>query len=129
MNAPAHRKDVLGRAGEEAAVRYLTRLGWQVIERNWRSPDGELDIIAFDGSEHVVCEVKTRRSLRYGAPAEAVTTAKAHRLRRLAGCWAARHGVPGGRVRVDVIGLVGDGHERGPDHPDGFAVDHLRAVC
>lgn len=129
MNAPVHRKDALGRAGEEAAVRYLEGLGWRVLERNWRTAGGELDVIAFDGSEHVVCEVKTRRDLRYGAPAEAITVAKARRLRRLASRWAAHRGVRADRVRVDVIGLVGGGPGPAGGRHDGFTVDHLRAVC
>lgn len=120
---PARRKDVLGRRGEQAAVRYLkTRLGWTVLDRNWRCPEGELDIVAFDGRRHVVCEVKTRSSLAYGAPVEAITTVKAARLRRLAGRWAEQHGVRAAEIRIDVIGLVGDG-------PDGFTVDHVREVC
>jgi putative endonuclease len=114
---------VLGRRGEQAAVRYLkTRLGWTVLDRNWRCPEGELDIVAFDGRRHVVCEVKTRSSLAYGAPVEAITTVKAARLRRLAGRWAEQHGVRAAEIRIDVIGLVGDG-------PDGFTVDHVREVC
>ena len=120
---PARRKDALGRRGEQIAARYLTvRLGWTVLERNWRCRDGELDIIAFDGRRHVVCEVKTRSGLGYGAPVEAITTAKAARLRRLAAQWARRHGVRAATVRIDVIGLVADGH-------GGFRIDHAREVC
>jgi putative endonuclease len=116
-------KDVLGRLGEDAAVRHLTGLGWTIIERNWRCPEGELDIVAHDGSELVVCEVKTRSRAAHGTPVEAVTPAKAARLRRLSGRWLASHGISGAAVvRVDVIGLVRAG-------PGRFDVDHLRAVC
>lgn len=111
----------LGRRGEAAAADYLVKLGWTILDRNWRCHDGELDIVAHDGSRHVVCEVKTRGSARFGDPLEAITAAKAARLRRLAWRWAAAHGVSGMRVRVDVLGLVSDG--------DGFSVDHLREVC
>lgn len=111
----------LGRRGEDAAAGYLTGLGWTIIERNWRCGDGELDIIAHDGRVHVVCEVKTRGSVRFGDPLEAITTDKAARLRRLAFRWAAEHNVSGTPVRVDVLGLVSDG--------DGFSIDHLREVC
>ncbi|WP_119729293.1 YraN family protein [Thermomonospora amylolytica] len=121
-----NRKQSLGRRGEESAARYLAdRLGWTIVERNWRCPEGELDIVAYDGTRHVVCEVKTRSGTVFGAPVEAVTRAKAARLRRLAGRWAAQHGVPAATVRVDVIGLVlaprGD--------RSGFELDHLRGVC
>lgn len=111
----------LGRRGEDAAVRYLTGLGWTILDRNWRCPEGELDIIAHDGRGHVVCEVKTRRSARFGDPFDAITVEKAARLRRLAWRWAAAHGVGGAPMRVDALGLIGDG--------DAFAIDHLKEVC
>jgi putative endonuclease len=111
----------LGSRGEDAAVEYLARKGWTVLERNWRCPEGELDIIAHDGTRHVVCEVKTRSSTDYGDPMEAITRQKAARLRRLAWQWASAHGVPGSDVGVDVLGLVTD--------RDGFVIDHLREVA
>jgi putative endonuclease len=115
-------KDILGRRGEEAAVRHLTGLGWRILDRNWRCTEGELDIVARDGAELVVCEVKTRSSVDYGTPVEAVTPAKAERLRRLAVRWLVAHAVGGVAVRIDVVGLVADG-------PNRFTVDHLRGVC
>jgi putative endonuclease len=134
MDAPINPKDALGRRGEGAAIRYLTRrLGWTILDRNWRCRDGELDLVAYDGYRHVVCEVKTRSSLAYGTPAEAVTTVKAARLRRLAGRWADEHGVRATSIRIDVIGLVATGGTTGACDADedleGFAVDHLREVC
>lgn len=111
----------LGRRGEDAAADYLVRLGWTILDRNWRCREGELDIVAHDGLRHVVCEVKTRGSARFGDPLEAITTQKAERLRRLAWRWASAHGVSGGAVRVDVLGLLSEG--------DDFSIDHLREVC
>jgi putative endonuclease len=115
-------KTTLGRRGEEAAARYLTGLGWHIIDRNWRCPNGELDLVARDGAGLVVCEVKTRSTLRFGSPVEAVDNAKAARLRRLAERWAAEHGYRGAAVRIDVIGLVAGARGQ-------YTVDHLRAVC
>lgn len=115
-------KDVLGRRGEEAAARHLAALGWRILDRNWRCSEGEIDIVARDGPDLVVCEVKTRSSTDYGTPVEAVTPAKARRLRRLAARWLVANGVGGATVRIDVIGLVADG-------PSRFTVDHLRGVC
>ncbi|QXJ24890.1 YraN family protein [Actinomadura graeca] len=111
----------LGRRGEEAAAAYLAKLGWSILDRNWRCPEGELDIVAHDGAAHVACEVKTRSSARFGDPLDAITPIKAARLRRLAWRWAAANGVGGTLVRVDVIGLVAEG--------DGFSIDHMREVC
>jgi putative endonuclease len=115
-------KDVLGRLGEDAAARHLAGLGWTILERNWRCPEGELDIVARDGAGLVVCEVKTRSGLVYGTPVEAVTPAKAARLRRLASRWLAAHGIGHATVRIDAIGLVSEGAGR-------FSIDHLRGVC
>jgi putative endonuclease len=122
VNPPMNRKDALGLRGEKVAARYVTRLGWRILARNWRCREGELDLVAHDGRRHIVCEVKTRRTLAYGAPVEAITVDKAARLRRLAGRWAALHGVRAAEVRIDVIGLVGDG-------TGGFAIEHLKEVC
>ena len=122
MNTNENRRARLGRMGEAAAARYLRGLGWKVVDRNWRCAEGELDIVAFDGRGHVVCEVKTRAGLDFGDPLEAITAAKAARLRRLAGRWADQHGLSAAQIRIDVIGLVCDG-------PDGFTVDHCREVC
>lgn len=115
-------KDVLGRLGEDAAVRHLVDLGWTIIERNWRCPEGELDIVAHDGSGLVVCEVKTRSTACYGTPVEAITPVKAERLRRLTSRWLSFHGIGRAPVRIDVLGLVRAG-------PGRFDVEHLKEVC
>jgi putative endonuclease len=81
----------LGEHGENAAAHYLKEAGYRVVERNWvcRDPDlrGELDLIACLRRTLVVCEVKTRSTDRLASPAEAVTRAKAIRLRRLGVRW------------------------------------------
>ncbi|GEL94361.1 YraN family protein [Cellulomonas composti] len=99
-------KDAVGRYGEDVAAAHVVRLGWRVIERNWRCSEGELDLVALEGREVVVIEVKTRRSLRFGHPAEAVTHAKLARVRGLAGRWMREHPHPGCTLRVDVIAVV-----------------------
>lgn len=96
-------KDAVGRYGEDVATAHVRERGWQVLDRNWRCPDGELDLVALDGTELVVVEVKTRRSTAYGAPAEAVTARKLARVRRLAARWLAAHDVRPASVRVDVV--------------------------
>ncbi|MFD2772486.1 YraN family protein [Cellulomonas phragmiteti] len=59
-------KDAVGRYGEDVAAAFVARAGWTVLARNWRCPEGELDIVALDGDEVVAVEVKTRRSTTYG---------------------------------------------------------------
>lgn len=99
-------KDVLGRLGEDAAVRYLERHGLVVLARNWRCRDGELDVVATDRIRLVVCEVKTRSGAGFGDPAESVTARKAARIRRVALAWLAAHRVRWCEVRFDVIAVL-----------------------
>jgi len=104
------RRDV-GARGEDAAVDYVTALGWQVLDRNWRSGRlGELDLVAREpgprGDAIVFCEVKTRTGLGFGEPVEAITWGKLDRLRRLALAWLAAHENSSSRVRIDAIGVL-----------------------
>lgn len=100
------RRDELGRRGEDLAAEFLTTRGFVVLSRNWRCRDGELDLVATDRTRLVVCEVKTRAGLGFGDPAEAVTPAKAARIRRLAAAWLAAHRVRWCEVRFDVLAVV-----------------------
>ncbi|WP_298872331.1 YraN family protein [uncultured Microbacterium sp.] len=103
-------KDDLGKAGEDRAVAYLIGDGYRILARNWRCPQGEIDVVAERDGTLVVVEVKTRRSEDYGHPFEAVDRRKAERLWRLSMAWLSEHPqhARGRRLRVDVIGLVGD---------------------
>lgn len=114
-------KDAVGRYGENVAAAHLARAGWQVLDRNWRGAGGELDIVALQGSELVVVEVKTRTSCEYGHPAEAVTARKLARLRRLAAQWLAEHDLRPASVRVDVIAVR-------PSAAGAAQVEHLVGV-
>jgi putative endonuclease len=107
----------LGRIGETRAASYLTTRGWQIVDRNVRYREGEIDIIAARGGVLAFIEVKTRRSTTFGSPAEAVTWKKQRRIRALASRYLAeRH--PGARaIRFDVVDIARD---RG-----GFLVTHL----
>jgi putative endonuclease len=70
----------VGKAGEEAAVRYLCQQGYRIVERNYRCRFGEIDLIARDGKTLTFIEVKTRRSQRFGPAAAAVTLEKQRHL-------------------------------------------------
>jgi putative endonuclease len=117
MNA----KDELGREGEQLAVEHLERAGLRVLDRNWRSADGEIDIVAAAPRTLVVCEVKTRSGARFGTPLEAVTRHKRARLRRLAAQWLVAHGVFFEDVRIDVIGILRDANGE-------FEIEHIQGV-
>lgn len=99
-------EDALGRRGEDIAARFLEQRGLVLLNRNWRCRDGELDIVATDGIRLVVAEVKTRSGTGFGTPAEAVTPAKAARIRRLASAWLSAHRVGWCEVRFDVVAVL-----------------------
>jgi putative endonuclease len=115
-------KDALGRFGEDVAAHYLSEAGLAIVERNWRCSAGELDIIATDGPVLVFCEVKTRSSLTFGSPAEAVTPVKAARIRRLGMQWLVENRDSSAQywpeLRFDVVSVL-----RRRDQPP--LVEHL----
>jgi putative endonuclease len=116
-------KDDLGRRGEDEAAAYLAALGYRIVDRNWRCGVGEIDIVALDGRELVVVEVKTRRSRAYGDPLEGVDDRKLARLCVLAGAWRRAHrGVRARTTRIDLVGVLL------PRHEDP-SFDHLRAAA
>ena len=102
---PPDLRAALGAYGERVAVRALTEAGLQVLDRNWRCREGELDVVALEGAALVFCEVKTRTGTGFGHPAEAVTPAKQRRLRLLARSWLATHDEHAPDLRFDVVGV------------------------
>jgi putative endonuclease len=102
MNARAQ----LGRSGEDVAAGMLARSGLDVVDRNFRCSAGEIDIVARQGRLLVFCEVKTRRSDRWGQPVEAVNSVKRNRLRRLAAEWMTAHRPGDVEVRFDVVSVI-----------------------
>lgn len=104
----------LGAHGEEAAVRHLEAAGFRIIQLNYRTRHGELDIVAADAGHLIFCEVKTRvAGGRHGpaSPLEAVGPEKRRRLRRMASEWLMEHAADPSRphrdeIRFDVIGLL-----------------------
>ena len=115
-------KDAVGAYGERVAAAHLVAAGMVVLDRNWRCPAGELDIVARDGDVLVFCEVKTRTSTAFGTPLEGVTARKAARLRRLAAAWMHDSGVHVPDVRIDLVGVLRP--PRGPAQ-----VEHVRGVA
>jgi putative endonuclease len=96
----------LGQRGEDAAVAYLERVGYEILERNWRCSAGEIDIVALDSSTIVLCEVKTRRSTAKGTPEDAVTASKRKRYERLAAAYVQMAGLDDAVLRFDVITIL-----------------------
>ncbi|HEX7166989.1 MAG TPA: YraN family protein [Acidimicrobiales bacterium] len=101
----------LGDSGEAAVADWYVNRGFQVVARNWRCREGELDIVAVGGGVAVFCEVKSRSSVAFGAPVEAVGRDKQARIRRLAARFLRERGaaVRCREVRFDVASvLAGD---------------------
>ena len=71
---------MLGQEGEDRAAKFLTKQGYKILERNYRTPSGEIDLIALHKDHVVFVEVKTRTSDAYGAPELAVNPQKQHRM-------------------------------------------------
>jgi putative endonuclease len=101
----------LGARGEDRAAEWYRAAGYEVIARNWRCAEGELDLVVVQPGQLVFCEVKTRTSDRFGVPAEAVTGAKQRRLRTLAARFLAEHpravGSAARSIRFDVAAVSG----------------------
>lgn len=105
MTTTAASRQAMGRYGEQVAQRHLTDAGMAVLDRNWRCPEGELDLVLRDGATLVVCEVKTRSDDSRGTPHQAITPAKLERLQRLGMRWAREHGVRVTDMRIDLVAV------------------------
>src|SRR3954465_205371 len=110
-----------GRHGGAVAARHLTDQGMVVLDRNWRCPAGEIDLVLRDGDVLVVCEVKTRSTDACGSPHEAITPAKLDRLRRLGRLWAEAHHVRPAETRIDLVAVHRP--RRGPS-----SLEHVRGL-
>jgi putative endonuclease len=115
----------LGRLGEQLAVEHLVRRGFRILERNYRTRWGELDIVAFDGTTLAFCEVKTRRlDPGGGHPFDALRGHKRSRVRKMACRWLCeRADRPyADALRFDAIGVTFD--------PSGklVAIEHVEGA-
>ena len=111
----------LGKQGEEWAARYLEQRGFTIVARNHRTPVGELDIIARDRRYLLFVEVKTRRSLAFGTPAEAVGAHKQRQILRAAQWYLTAARYPGLQPRFDVVSVLAGRDEPAISHiPNAF---------
>ncbi len=103
----------LGKRGEQIAIQFLKRKGYQIIVQNWRCPFGELDIIAKHHNILVFVEVKTRSGASFGFPEESVNTTKQRRLRKLAEYYLMKERIsPNCQLRFDCIAMILDDSAR-----------------
>jgi putative endonuclease len=101
----------LGKAGEDLACDELRRRGYAILDRRYRTRNGELDIVARDGGMLVFVEVKTRSSARYGVPSDALTPAKCRQVAAMAADYLIRRRPRALGCRFDVVAITFD--ERG----------------
>lgn len=107
----------LGRWGEECACAYLRERGFQILERNLRTPLGEIDLIARQGRSLVFVEVKTRRTTHFGVPQESVTARKQRQIIRSAQWYLGNGRFAGLQPRFDVVAVLAA--------PSGPRIDHI----
>jgi putative endonuclease len=98
----------LAKWGEGLAADYLEERGFDILERNYRTPYGELDLIGRQGAVTVFIEVKTRRSTRFGWPEQAVTQKKIDHIAASAEAYLLDHPDSDQEWRVDVIAILLD---------------------
>ena len=101
---------VQGKLAEDYAVKLLTKNGYKVIDRNFRSKFGEIDIIAIKDEYLVFVEVKARWSTKFGKPEEAVTTSKLWKIGRTGEYYSLLHTDLPKKLRIDVIALEIEGN-------------------
>jgi putative endonuclease len=106
---------------EEQAVLFLKAAGFEILDRNWSAPMGELDIVAKKDGTVVFVEVRARSNPAYGTPAESVTPSKRAKIIKTAMAYLKARRVQAESFRFDVIGIV-PGTE--PEHiEDAFSAD------
>lgn len=106
--AEAGWRRTLGAQGEAIAAEYYHCRGYEVLSRNWRRKEGEIDLVLRQGSLYVFAEVKTRTTGAFGVPAEAVGREKQVRLRHLAARWLEEDAPgPAREIRFDVVSILG----------------------
>jgi len=112
--AERFRPKSLGQRGEDAAARYLKRLGYHILARHCRTRLGELDLIAADGRTVVFVEVKTRRTTDAGHPADAIDPRKEQRMTQAALAYLKAHGLLDYSARFDVVAITWPADSRRP---------------
>ena len=101
-----HEKKDFGNTGEDMAIEYLEKRGYKILERNFFCRQGEIDIIAKDRKEIVFVEVKSRSSIEYGCPSEAVNKQKISHLYRAARYYLYKNKCLNNYIRFDVIEIL-----------------------
>lgn len=108
------KRQLLGKWGEELAAKYLTKKGYEIIEKNVRNEYGEIDLISKEGNVLVFVEVKTRKTKNYGFPEESVTPTKLAHMIDSAEAYLQAHPELDNDWRIDVIAIHQNTGESSP---------------
>jgi putative endonuclease len=119
-------RKILGQSGEDRAAKHLADMGYRVLERNYRTPQGEIDLIALDSGTVVFVEVKTRTNDAYGAPELAVNAAKQGRMVKAALGYLKRKKLHQMACRFDVVAISGKGAGQVEHIRNAFEMDRTR---
>ena len=103
---------IFGKTSEDDAARYLRKNGYKILERNYRTNLGEIDIIAKEKGVIVFVEVKARTSTRYGSPKQAVNPGKQKKISMTAQCWLKAKNQTGAKARFDVVTVMSENGEK-----------------
>ncbi len=104
-----------GVAGEKAAEKFLKKNGYRIIQKNYRTPLGEIDIVAEQDNVLVFIEVKSRKGLQFGHPVVAVTSQKRKKIIQMSKVFIKNYSVKGRIIRFDVVTVLGD-----PENPNDW---------
>ncbi len=116
----------IGQEGEDRAAAYLARQGYRIVERNFRTRNGEIDLVALHEGAIVFVEVKTRTSGAFGAPELAVDARKQQRMVRAALGYLVRKNLRQVPCRFDVVAVSGAADGAVQHIPDAFEMDRSR---
>ena len=101
-----------GMLGERLASEFLEKNGYQILDTNYRCPDGEIDIIAWHEDTLVFIEVRTKNDSRFGVPEESITPVKKERLKKVAAHYCQNHDNLLSSYRIDVVAIQMNNHGR-----------------
>jgi putative endonuclease len=120
-------RKTLGQHGENAAAQFLMRAGCTILDRNWRTEQGEIDLIAREGDQLLFVEVRTRASSQFGSPEESITPSKAQKIMLAAQDYLVTHADSELNWRIDVIAIDCDpsGTVIRLDHYQNALADYL----
>ena len=98
-----YERHITGKEGEDIATKFLERSGYKILDRNFITKQGEIDIIAKDKAEYVFIEVKTRKNTKYGRPIDAIDKNKIKHIRKAISYYLYINKLENKFIRIDVI--------------------------